>query len=72
MPDVSDLADSQVGLAVYETTTEGRTALLDYCVMNVPLFAAAMGTREQWERLLAERDLVAVPLDGLVGKGGDD
>lgn len=68
MPEWASLPADQVGLCVYETTTEGTpctpvfpntpagwSALLDYCVEQVSLFADKMGTLEDWRRLLDER-----------------
>jgi hypothetical protein len=75
MPDISHLPDAKIGMAVYETTTEGtpctptfpRTAeglnaLIDYCAAHVSLFAFRMGSRDQWERLLCQKELVTVEM----------
>lgn len=65
MPDFSHLPEEQLGLCVYETTSEGcpmspvfadtpegRWALVQYCANNVSVFADRMTNAEAWAELL--------------------
>ncbi len=65
MPDFSAVPEDQLGLCVYETTTEGtpmtpvfvdtpegRWALVHYCANNVSVFADRMTNAEAWAELL--------------------
>jgi hypothetical protein len=65
MPDFSALPDAQLGLCVYETTTEGtpltpvfpatpegRWALVHYCATRVSVFGGRRANAEAWAELL--------------------
>lgn len=75
MPDFSSAPDEQLGLCVYETTTEGtpmtpvfvdtpegRWALVQYCANSLSVFANRMLNVEAWAELLFGDSLAALDL----------